>query len=118
MDPTGNNQYEGSLSSITVKWDNDADQETKLERIITQKWIALYYNGNEAWAELRRTGYPKLIPVAANLSGGIIKDNEGPQRLTYPQEEYTNNTVNVTSAVNNLLGGPDNMATRLWWARR
>ncbi len=118
VDPTGNNQYEGSLSSITVKWDNDADQETKLERIITQKWIALYYNGNEAWAELRRTGYPKLIPVAANLSGGIIKDNEGPQRLTYPQEEYTNNTVNVTSAVNNLLGGPDNMATRLWWARR
>lgn len=117
IDPTGMNPYSGSLSSITVKW-NDADTpERKLERIITQKWIALYLNGNEAWAELRRTGYPQLIPVAANLSGGIVDSKLGPQRMPYPQEEYTNNSANVTSAVNTMLGGPDNQATKLWWAK-
>lgn len=117
VDPTEQNPYSGALSDITIKWDDSANSETKLERIITQKWIALYYNGNEAWAELRRTGYPKLIPVEYNGSGGVVDSNKGPQRMPYPQEEYTNNSYNVTSAVNNLLGGPDNMATKMWWAR-
>ena len=117
IDPTEVNPYTGSLSDITIKWDDTANSETKLERIITQKWIALYYNGNEAWAELRRTGYPKLIPVAYNGSGGVVDSAKGPQRMPYPQEEYTNNSANVSAAVNSLLGGPDNMATRMWWAR-
>ena len=117
IDPTEVNPYTGSLSDITIKWDDTANNETKLERIITQKWIALYYNGNEAWAELRRTGYPKLIPVAYNGSGGVVDSAKGPQRMPYPQEEYTNNSANVSAAVNSLLGGPDNMATRMWWAR-
>lgn len=117
LDPTEKNPYSGSLSDITIKWDDAANTETKLERIITQKWIALYYNGNEAWAELRRTGYPKLIPVAYNGSGGVVDSGKGPQRMPYPQEEYTNNAVNVAAAVSNLLGGPDNMATKMWWAR-
>lgn len=116
-DPTDKNPYNGSLSSITVKWEENATAEKKLERIITQKWIALFFNGNEAWAEYRRTGYPQLIPVAYNGSGGIVDSNAGPQRMAYPQEEYTNNSINVTAAVNDLLKGPDNMATKVWWAR-
>lgn len=116
-DPTGKNPYNGSLSSITIKWDNAASAQEKLERIITQKWIALYYNGNEAWAEYRRTGYPQLIPVAYNGSGGVVNNATGPQRMPYPQEEYTNNAVNVATAVSTLLEGPDNMATKVWWAR-
>jgi len=117
VDPTSQNPYTGALSSITIKWKENASTQEKLERIITQKWIALYYNGNEAWAELRRTGYPKLIPVAYNGSGGVVDSNLGPQRMAYPQEEYTNNSANVSAAVRNLLGGPDNMATKMWWAR-
>ena len=116
-DPSEQNPYTGSVSDITIKWDESASAERKLERIITQKWIANYYNGNEAWAELRRTGYPKLIPVQYNGSGGIVDSKLGPQRMPYPQEEYTNNSVNVTKAVNTMLGGPDNMATKVWWAR-
>lgn len=116
-DPSDQNPYNGALSNITIKWDDAADAQTKLERIITQKWIALYFNGNEAWAEYRRTGFPRLIPVAFNGSGGIVDSNIGPQRMPYPQEEYTNNSVNVTAAVNTMLGGPDNMATKVWWAR-
>ncbi len=116
-DPTGKNPYNGSLSSITIKWNNNAPAAEKLERIITQKWIALFFNGNEAWAEYRRTGYPQLIPVAYNGSGGVVNSATGPQRMPYPQEEYTNNAANVAEAVNTLLGGPDNMATKVWWAR-
>ena len=112
-DPSDKNPYNDTLSDITIKWDESADAQTKLERIITQKWIALYFNGNEAWAEYRRTGFPKLIPVAYNGSGGIVDSNAGPQRMPYPQEEYTNNSANVTAAVNNMLGGPDNMATKV-----
>lgn len=116
-DPSEKNPYNGDISSITIKWDNAASAQQKLERIITQKWIAMWMNGNEAWAEYRRTGYPHLIPVAYNGSGGVVDSAIGPQRMPYPQEEYTNNAANVAAAVNTMLGGPDNMATKVWWAR-
>jgi hypothetical protein len=38
--------------------------------------------------------------------------------MPYPSEEYTSNTENVQEAVSNYLGGPDNMATDVWWARK
>ena len=41
-------------SRITIKWKEDAQFEENLERIITQKWIAIFPLGNEAWAEYRR----------------------------------------------------------------
>lgn len=117
-DPSKMNPYNGSLSTITIAWDETAPIEQKIERIITQKWIANWLNGCEAWCDIRRTGYPRLIPVAANMSGGIVDSAIGPQRMPYPQEEYTNNAANVTFAVNSYLHGPDNMATKLWWAKK
>lgn len=58
------------MSNITVAWDEDAGLEENLERIITQKWIAMFPLGLEAWAERRRTGYPPLLmPVVVNNSG-------------------------------------------------
>lgn len=115
-DPSQANPWNGSLPAVTIKWDESATPEQKQERIIVQKWIANWTMGCEAWADVRRTGYPKLIPVAYNGSGGVVDTNKGPQRLPYPQEEYTNNTANVQTAVATLLGGPDNMATKVWWA--
>lgn len=46
-------------SSVSPKWNAGAGDEEKLERIITQKWIAMFPNGQEAWSEFRRTGYPR-----------------------------------------------------------
>lgn len=115
-DPSQANPWNGSLPAVTIKWDDNATTEQKQERIIVQKWIANWTLGIEAWCDIRRTGYPKLIPVAFNGSGGIVDTNKGAQRLSYPQEEYTNNTANVQNAVANYLKGPDNMATKLWWA--
>ena len=45
-------------TSITPKWDESATPEQKLERIITQKWLALYPEGCEAWAEQRVPAIP------------------------------------------------------------
>ena len=49
------------VSTITIKWDDNATMAEKMERLITQKWIALYPNGQEAWNEIRRTGYPHIL---------------------------------------------------------
>lgn len=116
-DPSGKDNYNTSLSSLSIKWDEAASKEEKQERIIIQKWIANWQLGNEAWADYRRTGYPHLIPAteAGNKSNGIVDSQEGARRMPYWQDEYVNNTKNINEAVKNYLNGPDNMATKLWW---
>ena len=111
-----NNGYGGShgkMSSITIKWDESASQEEKLERLIVQKWIALFPDGQEAWCEIRRTGYPKVFPVAQSTSYDI----EVPNRIPFDYTEPVNNPANYAKAVA-LLGGEDNYATPLWWQRK
>lgn len=118
IDPAGLYTYESTISDITIKWDELASTEEKQERIITQKWIANWPLGNEAWADYRRTGYPKLIPAASdgNRSGGTVDSRRGARRMPFPSEEYISNTENVQYAVDNYLNGPDNMGTDVWWA--
>lgn len=117
-DPANLNSYNETISSITVKWDDKATPKEKQERIITQKWIANWLVGHEAWADYRRTGYPRLIPATAegNLSGGIVDSQNGARRMPYPSAEYTDNSVNVQYAVSNFLKGRDDMSTDVWWA--
>ncbi|MFB6456812.1 SusD/RagB family nutrient-binding outer membrane lipoprotein [Chitinophaga sp. Hz27] len=101
-----------SLSTITIKWDDAGTYEQKLERLITQKWIAIYPDGEEAWTEFRRTGYPKLFPVVVNNSGGLIKGFI--RRLPIPSKYQSNNKPGYDRAVQ-TLNGPDNGGTKLWW---
>lgn len=101
-------------STITPKWDNAADKEEKLERIITQKWLALYPEGCEAWAEQRRTGYPRLIKVAVNNSGNTISTDDMIRRVFFNQDYKTDNKT-LYDALVSKLGGADNGGTRLWW---
>lgn len=104
-------------SSVSPKWSDNDDLQVKLEKIITQKWIAMYPNGQEAWSEFRRTGYPRVIPVVDNLSGGTINTHMQIRRMTFPRSEYSNNEVNVKAAIE-LLGGGDNGGTKLWWDKK
>lgn len=97
-----------------MKWDDNAGFETNLERIITQKWIANWPISPEAWAEYRRTGYPKVLPVVRNMSGGTIDTNLGIRRMPYPTTLYDTNADAVQGGVK-LLGGADNGGTKLWW---
>ena len=110
--------FAGNPATITIKWKDNAEFEENLERIITQKWIANFPLGVEAWAEYRRTGYPHLMPTLKNNSGGIVSSFRGARRLAYPQRERTDNTAHYKDAVANFLGGLDNMATDLWWAKK
>jgi hypothetical protein len=100
-----------ATTTITPKWDDSADNEGKLERIITQKWLATYPEGCEAWAEQRRTGYPKLFKVAENLSNGAIDTDAMIRRVPF----NTDLDAGTTAKLNSLLGGADNGGTRLWW---
>jgi hypothetical protein len=79
-----------------------------LTKIATQKWIALYFNGMEAWADWRRTGLPALLPGASNLNGNRI-----PSRFAYPLSEQALNAANRSDAV--AKQGPDDINTKLWW---
>ncbi|HRP55466.1 RagB/SusD family nutrient uptake outer membrane protein [Agriterribacter sp.] len=103
-----------ALSDITIRWDESAGNEEKLERIITQQWIANFGSGTEAWSTFRRTGYPKLFPVVVNNSGGTISTEIQIRRMNYPGSEYVTNEAEVQKGVT-LLGGPDHGGTRLWW---
>jgi hypothetical protein len=102
------------LSTITIKWQDGDAFEKKLERIITQKWICMFPDGQEAWSEFRRTGYPKLFPVVINNSGGKISTNTFIRRINIPPDEYLTNPQGAKRAAA-TLGGPDNGGTRLWW---
>lgn len=104
-------------SSITIAWNMADNFETNLERVITQKWIAMYPDGPEGWAEFRRTGYPKLFPVVANNSNGTINTATQVRRIPYPQSEYNNNATGVQSGVA-ALSGPDGGGTKLWWDKK
>jgi hypothetical protein len=104
-------------SSIIIAWKLIDDFETSLEKIITQKWIAMYPNGPEGWAEFRRTGYPKLFPVVNNNSNGTISTASQIRRIPFPQSEYNNNSVGVQSGIS-ALGGPDGGGTKLWWDKK
>lgn len=113
-----NNILEGDsqLSTITIKWNNADSNERKLERIITQKWLSLYPNGPEAWAEQRRTGYPILFKVRQNDSGGTIDTNAMVRRIPFTNDTKTS-TLNYPQAAS-MLNGPDTGGTRLWWDKK
>jgi len=117
--------YEGDINDfvnriqITVKWDEAADNETKLERIMTQKWIAAQHNSIEAWVDHRRTGYPLLPYNYRNDSSpdhGVIGTEEFLKRvpLFFATGEPTGNPVGYADAISTLKG-PDLISTRLWW---
>ena len=106
-----NNLYScNAVNTITIKWVESDTAEKKLERVITQKWLAMWPNGQEAWSEHRRTGYPAFFPVAQNVSVNLKVAN----RIPFCIDEYKNNSENMPAALQ-ALGGEDNYQTRLWW---
>jgi hypothetical protein len=119
-DPTLPERDIKAVSTCSPKWDDASSNESHLEQIMTQKWIALWpVNSSVAWSEYRRTGYPKLFPayfsaVAPTISwGGLTVDNA--RKIKLPNNEYLNNTANVYNAINQYLGGTDAITTHVWW---
>lgn len=104
-----------AVTQATTEW--TGTDEEKLEKIMIQKWIALYPNGQEAWTEYRRTGYPKLHSTITNYSNGEVDSEVGIRRMRFPTNKSTSaeDIANLESARKLLRGGLDKAGTRLWW---
>jgi hypothetical protein len=96
------------------------------ENVLTQKYLALYTQGIEAWSEIRRTGYPLFLVKPGDTvwtrttSAGVETykfqpefSNEIPRRLYYPVKEQSVNKANYQGALANQ--GDDVIVTKLWW---
>ena len=81
-----------------------------LERIMLQKYYALFFNDYQQWFEYRRTGLPVLPKGAGLLNNGIM-----PVRFKYPTTIVTNNNVNYKKAVEGM--GGDEINTKVWWEK-
>ena len=92
--------------------DEQFDYNKALETILTQKWISTFWCGVESWADYRRTGYPILKTNGTNAQNrGILCT-----RLRYPATEAYLNKEHYEAALNDWLGGDNNMLTEVWWA--
>lgn len=78
-----------------------------LESIHLQKWISLYMNGAEAFAEWRRTDVPMLA------MGPDVNTSRIPVRFTYPVGEQNLNNSNLQAAMSRQ--GPNELVTTVWW---
>jgi hypothetical protein len=81
-----------------------------LERIMLQKYYALFFNDYQQWFEYRRTGFPVLPKGAGQLNNQIM-----PVRFRYPTTVVTNNNANYLKAVANM--GGDDINTKVWWEK-
>ena len=119
VDPVDSRNNFTSLSNITVAWNNADNNELKLEKIMTQKWINNFTNSVESWVDFRRTGYPKIPHVAKNDSSpdwGVIPANQWIKRMPFTPGERIGNTAAVADAVTKMgAGAADDIATRLYF---
>ena len=89
---------------------------TRLKQINTQAWILHFHNPAEAWANVRRSGYPELQPPVPNGKNPLIDGNEIPVRLCYPLKEETYNKDEYDKAKARVNGTYD-WHQALWWDR-
>ncbi len=88
-------------SSITIRWENGATEEENWN-VSSLKISRHLPNGQEAWTEWRRTGYPRQIVVAENKTNSAVLigngyDLGGVRRLPYPRTEYEQNGETSTT---------------------
>lgn len=120
--PTDTNKYSsGDMpdgSSRTM-------EEVSLEKIMTQKWIAMYPMSNIAWTDIRRTGYPRLVPPVTGAyqdADGSIDENTYVRRLPYSygtdtavKDEIETVAVPVLNEETSSSVTGNRQGVRLWW---
>lgn len=103
-------QWTGSDAKVEEFLQNSEivyDSENAIKQISTQRWIHLFMNGYEAWAEWRRTGYPDNL-----ISPG---GKDVPTRLMYPASESFNNSKNYNEALERQFNGTNGLYGNVWW---
>ena len=124
VDPQGLTPDMPSVTKIGVKWNEGDSKETKLEKIITQKYIASFPYSYESWVDLRRTGYPKLFPILSTIkfdNSKVQTANNIMRRIPWvPVDPQTKEDINDTgipalSEDTNNKPATDTQMQRLWW---
>lgn len=114
--PIAPNDYLNSpaVSDKPIKFSTDPAEQ--LEQIGIQKWLAMFPDGNEAWADYRRGRNFILYPVA-NSDNADIPDptTQWIRRIPFLLSEKQNNKAAVDAAVSLLGAGGDKVTTPLWW---
>jgi hypothetical protein len=101
------------VNDLVVKFGTVEDNQR--EQIAMQKWLALFPDGIEAWAEYRRTDLPRLYPVAHSDNADITNTaTQRLRRIPFLDVDKLTNSGAISDAVK-LLNGPDKVTTPLWW---
>ncbi|CAN5806662.1 SusD/RagB family nutrient-binding outer membrane lipoprotein [soil metagenome] len=98
------------FTQTAVAFSSPAGTGANLKQIATQRYVATYPDGTQAWAEWRRTGYPALTPA----EDAVNDSKQIPRRYTYATSEYGTNKANVEAAAA-LLSGGDKQDSKIWW---
>jgi hypothetical protein len=121
-DPATPAVIEQPVNTTPIAWKTAGSKEEQLEQIITQKWIGLYPDSQEAYAERRRTHFPILYNrlESENLD---VPATSLPVRLVYGESMYTNNKDETLKAIETLNGESttphgDLPTTKLWWDKK
>lgn len=102
-----------AVSNVPIKWSTDPTMQ--LPQIMTQKWLAMFPDGMEGWADWRRSHVMKLYTVVNSDNADIPDPSKAwIRRIPFLLTEQQNNAAAVKAAVP-LLNGPDKVTTPLWW---
>ena len=125
VDPQGLTPDMPSVTKIGVKWNEGDSPEVKLEKIITQKYIASFPYSYESWVDLRRVGYPKLFPIlgVADSDGTIGAGKPNVQtkenimrRIPWASDDpQTKEDIANTGIPALGEGATDTQGQHLWW---
>jgi hypothetical protein len=99
------------VADIPVKF--GSTEAVQREQIGTQKWLAVFPDGFEGWAEFRRSGFPKMYNVVNSVNPDV-PTTQFIRRFPFIDAEKVTNKAAVDAAVS-LLNGPDKASTPLWW---
>ena len=113
--------YENGVTASHEYWNSGQDVTSYLAQagvaydgtmltIMTQKWLASFLVGLEAWYDIRRIGQPSFVlPSTENVNGDKI-----PVRFLYPDDEQALNADNYATAVAKMSDG-DDINSAGWW---
>jgi hypothetical protein len=115
--------YTAYLAQTNVSWSGTTAE--KFQKICEQKWAAIFGQGIEAYAEVRRTGFPARI-FEYELEGSFYPNLGLPIRVQYALSEQTYNTDNLTDAIaaekieliNEGMFSTNGTNSQVWWNTR
>lgn len=110
-------KFDEFIDQDAIKWNEAEGSDFKIEKIMLQKYYALFFTDFQQWFEYKRSGYPIIergpgIPLGRNM----------PNRLVYPVYIQSVNKENYHAGIDLINGDGnnqgDNIASKLWWQIR